>query len=80
LDNIKAQYGAVDALVNADYADNLLMRMKDDEWNDIIGTNSIHFKKNEYAIRAMMQTPGPYLQCRFSGWQYGQMRTNHYAA
>ncbi|MFT7053715.1 MAG: 3-oxoacyl-[acyl-carrier protein] reductase [Psychromonas sp.] len=57
-DNIKAQYGAVDVLVNnaGITRDNLLMRMKDDEWNDIIGTNLTPiFKMSKAAIRAMMK-------------------------
>ncbi|MFT6927191.1 MAG: 3-oxoacyl-[acyl-carrier protein] reductase [Psychromonas sp.] len=57
-DNIKTQYGAVDVLVNnaGITRDNLLMRMKDDEWNDIIGTNLTPiFKMSKAAIRAMMK-------------------------
>ena len=57
-DDIKKQYGAVDVLVNnaGITRDNLLMRMKDDEWNDIIGTNLTPiFKMSKAAIRAMMK-------------------------
>lgn len=57
-DNIKKQYGAVDILVNnaGITRDNLLMRMKDDEWNDIIGTNLTPiFKMSKAVIRAMMK-------------------------
>lgn len=41
LTSIVEQYGAVSILVNnaGITRDNLLMRMKDDEWNDIIATN-----------------------------------------
>lgn len=41
LKSIVEQYGAVSILVNnaGITRDNLLMRMKDDEWNDIIATN-----------------------------------------
>lgn len=55
---IKAQYGGVDVLVNnaGITRDNLLMRMKDDEWNDIIETNLTPiFKMSKAAIRAMMK-------------------------
>ena len=40
---IKDKYGAVDILVNnaGITRDNLMMRMKDDEWDDIIDTNLI---------------------------------------
>lgn len=57
-DDIKNQYGAVDVLVNnaGITRDNLLMRMKDDEWNDIIETNLTPiFKMSKAAIRAMMK-------------------------
>lgn len=57
-DNIKKQYGGVDVLVNnaGITRDNLLMRMKDDEWNDIIGTNLTPiFKMSKAVIRAMMK-------------------------
>lgn len=57
-DEIKTQYGAVDVLVNnaGITRDNLLMRMKDDEWNDIIGTNLTPiFKMSKAVIRAMMK-------------------------
>lgn len=41
LENVRAEFGEVDILVNnaGITRDNLLMRMKDDEWNDIIETN-----------------------------------------
>src|SRR5690606_3112740 len=41
LDRITAEYGAPAILVNnaGITADNLLMRMKDEEWDDVIGTN-----------------------------------------
>ncbi|WP_354625023.1 3-oxoacyl-ACP reductase FabG [Psychromonas sp. MME2] len=57
-DEIKAQYGAVDVLVNnaGITRDNLLMRMKDDEWNDIINTNLTPiFKMSKAALRPMMK-------------------------
>jgi 3-oxoacyl-[acyl-carrier protein] reductase len=57
-DDIKNQYGAVDVLVNnaGITRDNLLMRMKDDEWNDIIETNLTPiFKMSKAAIRSMMK-------------------------
>lgn len=41
VDEIKKEFGAISILVNnaGITRDNLLMRMKDDEWNDIINTN-----------------------------------------
>ena len=57
-DTIKAQYGVVDVLVNnaGITRDNLLMRMKDDEWNDIIETNLTPiFKMSKAALRPMMK-------------------------
>jgi 3-oxoacyl-[acyl-carrier protein] reductase len=57
-DDIKAQYGVVDVLVNnaGITRDNLLMRMKDDEWNDIIETNLTPiFKMSKAALRPMMK-------------------------
>ncbi|MFT6984982.1 MAG: 3-oxoacyl-[acyl-carrier protein] reductase [Psychromonas sp.] len=56
--DIKAQYGVVDVLVNnaGITRDNLLMRMKDDEWNDIIETNLTPiFKMSKAALRPMMK-------------------------
>ncbi|HCU71889.1 MAG TPA: 3-oxoacyl-ACP reductase, partial [Gammaproteobacteria bacterium] len=39
--NITESYGAVDILINnaGITRDNLLMRMKEDEWDDIMNTN-----------------------------------------
>ncbi|MGB5446774.1 MAG: 3-oxoacyl-ACP reductase FabG [Psychromonas sp.] len=57
-DNIKEQYGVVDVLVNnaGITRDNLLMRMKDDEWNDIIETNLTPiFKMSKAVLRQMMK-------------------------
>lgn len=56
--DIKAQYGVVDVLVNnaGITRDNLLMRMKDDEWNDIIETNLTPiFQMSKAALRPMMK-------------------------
>jgi len=57
-DIIKEKYQAVDILVNnaGITKDNLFMRMKDDEWNDIIDTNlSSVYKLSKAAIRPMMK-------------------------
>ncbi len=57
-DIIKDQHGAVDILVNnaGITRDNLFMRMKDEEWQDIIDTNlSSIFKISKAAIRPMMK-------------------------
>jgi 3-oxoacyl-[acyl-carrier protein] reductase len=55
---IKAAHGGVDILVNnaGITRDNLFMRMKDDEWQDIIDTNLTSiFKVSKAAIRPMMK-------------------------
>lgn len=55
---IKSDHGSVDVLVNnaGITRDNLLMRMKDDEWNDIIDTNLTPiFKMSKAALRPMMK-------------------------
>ncbi|RHW77058.1 3-oxoacyl-ACP reductase FabG [Colwellia sp. RSH04] len=57
-DNIKSAHGAVDILVNnaGITRDNLFMRMKDDEWHDIIDTNLTSiYKVSKAAIRPMMK-------------------------
>lgn len=57
-DVIKEKFGAVDVLVNnaGITRDNLFMRMKDEEWNDIIDTNlSSVFKISKAVIRTMMK-------------------------
>ena len=56
--DIKANFGSVDVLVNnaGITRDNLLMRMKDDEWDDIISTNLTPiFKLSKAALRPMMK-------------------------
>ncbi|WP_416308420.1 3-oxoacyl-ACP reductase FabG [Neptunicella sp. SCSIO 80796] len=58
LDDIKAQYGEIDILVNnaGITRDNLLMRMKDEEWADIIQTNLTSiFKLSKAVLRGMMK-------------------------
>ncbi|MGB1261400.1 MAG: 3-oxoacyl-ACP reductase FabG [Cognaticolwellia sp.] len=55
---IKEQHGAVDVLVNnaGITRDNLMMRMKNEEWDDIIDTNlSSVFKISKAVLRAMMK-------------------------
>lgn len=55
---IKGAHGSVDVLVNnaGITRDNLFMRMKDDEWQDILDTNlSSVFKVSKAAIRPMMK-------------------------
>ena len=55
---IKKDFGSADILVNnaGITRDNLLMRMKDDEWNDIIETNLTPiFKMSKAAMRPMMK-------------------------
>ncbi len=58
---INAEYGAPVVLVNnaGITRDNLLMRMKDDEWNDIINTNlSSVFRMSKACLRGMMKAKG----------------------
>ncbi len=55
---IKEAHGSIDILVNnaGITRDNLFMRMKDDEWTDIIETNLTSvFKVSKAAIRPMMK-------------------------
>ena len=57
-DIIKEQHGGVDILVNnaGITRDNLMMRMKNDEWDDIIDTNlSSVFKISKAVLRTMMK-------------------------
>ena len=57
-DNIKENHGVIDVLVNnaGITRDNLFMRMKDDEWQDIIDTNlSSIFKISKAVLRPMMK-------------------------
>lgn len=57
-DAIKTDFGGVDILVNnaGITRDNLMMRMKDDEWDDIIDTNLTSlFKITKAVMRPMMK-------------------------
>jgi 3-oxoacyl-[acyl-carrier protein] reductase len=56
--NIVETYGAVDVLVNnaGITRDNLLMRMKEDEWDDIMNTNLASvYKMSKSVLRGMMK-------------------------
>ncbi|CAH0533031.1 3-oxoacyl-[acyl-carrier-protein] reductase FabG [Vibrio stylophorae] len=58
LATIKAEFGDIDILVNnaGITRDNLLMRMKDDEWQDIMDTNLTSiFRLSKAVLRAMMK-------------------------
>ncbi len=58
LADIKAQFGEIDILVNnaGITRDNLLMRMKDEEWLDILDTNLTPiFRLSKAVLRAMMK-------------------------
>ncbi|MDU4095112.1 MAG: SDR family NAD(P)-dependent oxidoreductase, partial [Pantoea sp.] len=58
LENIRAEFGEVDILVNnaGITRDNLLMRMKDDEWQSIVDTNLTSvFRLSKAVLRAMMK-------------------------
>lgn len=55
---VEKEFGTVSILVNnaGITRDNLLMRMKDDEWNDIIDTNlSSAYRLSKACLRAMMK-------------------------
>ena len=58
LATIKERYGDIDILVNnaGITRDNLMMRMKEDEWQDIIDTNLTSvFRLSKAVLRAMMK-------------------------
>lgn len=58
LKDITTEYGTIEILVNnaGITRDNLLMRMKDDEWDDIINTNlSSVFRLSKACLRGMMK-------------------------
>ncbi|MFT6331553.1 MAG: 3-oxoacyl-[acyl-carrier protein] reductase [Bermanella sp.] len=58
LSQINEEFGGIDILVNnaGITRDNLLLRMKDDEWNDIIQTNLTSvFKLSKAVLRGMMK-------------------------
>jgi 3-oxoacyl-[acyl-carrier protein] reductase len=58
MEEIKKQYGAPTVLVNnaGITRDNLMLRMKDDEWDDIINTNlSSIFRLSKACLRGMMK-------------------------
>lgn len=58
LSDIKAQFGDIDILVNnaGITRDNLLMRMKDEEWQDILDTNLTSvFRLSKAVLRPMMK-------------------------
>ncbi|MDR0806308.1 MAG: 3-oxoacyl-ACP reductase FabG [Enterobacteriaceae bacterium] len=58
LESIRAEFGEIDILINnaGITRDNLLMRMKDDEWQEIIDTNLTSvFRLSKAVMRAMMK-------------------------
>jgi len=58
MSTITENYGAVDILINnaGITRDNLLMRMKEDEWDDIMSTNLASvFKMSKAVLRGMMK-------------------------
>lgn len=58
LNTIKSEFGDIDILVNnaGITRDNLLMRMKDDEWQDILNTNLTSvFRLSKALMRSMMK-------------------------
>lgn len=58
IESIKAEFGDIDILVNnaGITRDNLLMRMKNDEWEDILNTNLTSvFRLSKALLRTMMK-------------------------
>jgi len=58
LNNITEDYGSVDILINnaGITRDNILVRMKEDEWNDIINTNLTSvYKMSKSVLRGMIK-------------------------
>ena len=58
MDKIVEKYGSVDILINnaGITRDNLLMRMKEDEWDDIMNTNLASvYKMSKSVLRGMMK-------------------------
>lgn len=58
LEHIRSEYGEIDILINnaGITRDNLLMRMKDDEWSDIMDTNLTSiFRLSKAVLRGMMK-------------------------
>ena len=58
LKNIAADYGSVDILINnaGITRDNILVRMKEDEWDDVINTNlSSVYKMSKAVLRGMIK-------------------------
>jgi len=58
MSNISNQYGAIDILINnaGITRDNILMRMKQEEWDEIIDTNLASvFKMSKAVLRGMMK-------------------------
>jgi 3-oxoacyl-[acyl-carrier protein] reductase len=58
MESINEQYGAVDILINnaGITRDNILMRMKQEEWDEIISTNLASvFKMSKAVLRGMMK-------------------------
>lgn len=58
MNNIRQQFGEIDILINnaGITRDNLLIRMKEDEWQDIIDTNlSSIYRLSKCVLRAMMK-------------------------
>ncbi|MDX5627372.1 MULTISPECIES: 3-oxoacyl-ACP reductase FabG [unclassified Brenneria] len=58
LADIRAEFGEIDILINnaGITRDNLLMRMKEDEWQDILDTNLTSvFRLSKAVLRAMMK-------------------------
>lgn len=84
LEKIRAEFGEVDILVNnaGITRDNLLMRMKDEEWNDIIETNlSSVFRLSKAVMQRYDEKASwSYYHYRFCGWYHGNGGQANYAA
>lgn len=84
LSSVQEEFGAPSILVNnaGITKDNLLMRMKDDEWNDIINTNLTSiYRLSKACLRSMMkQRKGRIISISSVVGSAGNMGQTNYAA
>ncbi|WP_416687517.1 3-oxoacyl-ACP reductase FabG [Candidatus Pseudothioglobus sp. Uisw_041] len=83
LKSITADYGSVDILVNnaGITRDNILVRMKEDEWDDIINTNlSSVYKMSKAVLRGMIKKSGRIISITSVVGAMGNAGQSNYAA
>ena len=71
--NINEKYGSVDILINnaGITHDNILIRMKQDEWNEIIDTNLTSvFKMSKAVLRGMIKKKSGRIISNLCSWCY----------